>query len=60
MTTNHETGPALGINGIGRIGKLSLWHHVERKYFTRIVANVGRQVGRDLDALCGVIEKDST
>jgi len=51
---------ALGINGLGRIGKLTVWHHVARKYFTRIVANLGREVGRDLETVCGVIEKDST
>lgn len=50
----------LGINGLGRIGKLTLWHHAARKHFGRIVVNVGRAVGPDLDALCGVIEKDST
>jgi glyceraldehyde 3-phosphate dehydrogenase len=60
MAQENTTERVLGINGLGRIGKLSLWHHVEREYFTRIVANVGRHVGRDLDALCGVIEKDST
>jgi glyceraldehyde 3-phosphate dehydrogenase len=60
MTRNQTSEPALGINGLGRIGKLTLWHHVARKYFRRIVANVGRQVGRDLEAVCGLIEKDST
>ena len=60
MTHNDTSGPVLGINGLGRIGKLSLWHHVARKYFSRIVANPGRQVGRDLETVCGVIEKDST
>jgi len=50
----------LGINGLGRIGKLSLWHHVARKYFSRIAVNVGREVGRDLETVAGVIEKDST
>jgi len=60
MASHQETEPALGINGLGRIGKLSLWHHVARKYFSRIVANPGRQVGRDLETVCGVIEKDST
>ena len=35
----------LGINGLGRIGKLSLWHHVSRKHFSGIVANTGREVG---------------
>jgi glyceraldehyde 3-phosphate dehydrogenase len=51
---------ALGINGLGRIGKLTVWHHVARKYFPRLVVNIGREVGRDLEAVCGVIEKDST
>ncbi len=50
----------LGINSLGRIGKLSLWHHVNRKYFDRIVVNTGREVGKDLEALCGSIEKDTT
>ena len=27
----------LGINGLGRIGKLTLWHHVQRQFFKKIV-----------------------
>jgi glyceraldehyde 3-phosphate dehydrogenase len=54
------TQDALGINGLGRIGKLTVWHHVARKEFPRIVVNVGRPVGRNLEAVCGIIEKDST
>ncbi|HMN99251.1 MAG TPA: glyceraldehyde 3-phosphate dehydrogenase NAD-binding domain-containing protein [Miltoncostaeaceae bacterium] len=50
----------LGINGLGRIGKLSVWHHVARRHFTRLVVNLGREAGRDLEAVCGVIENDST
>ncbi len=50
----------LGINGLGRIGKLTLWHHVARKYFTEIVVNTGREVGRSLEDLASYIEKDST
>lgn len=50
----------LGINGLGRIGKLSLWHHAGRKYFDEIVVNVGRQVGSGLTDLAAYIEKDST
>lgn len=53
-------GEALGINGLGRIGKLTLWHHAARGYFDRVVVNVGREVGTGLDAICGVIENDST
>ncbi len=50
----------LGINGLGRIGKLLLWHHVGRKYFSGIVVNTGRQVGRRLEDLAAVLERDST
>lgn len=50
----------LGINGLGRIGKLSLWHHVSRKYFSEIVVNLGRQVGNGLHDIAASIEKDST
>jgi glyceraldehyde 3-phosphate dehydrogenase len=60
MDPRGRADRALGINGLGRIGKLSLWHHVSRRYFTRIVANLGRPVGRDLEAVCAVIERDST
>jgi glyceraldehyde 3-phosphate dehydrogenase len=60
MAPSRETERALGINGLGRIGKLSVWHHVSRKYFSHLIVNVGRPVGRDLEAVCAVIEKDST
>lgn len=50
----------LGINGLGRIGKLSLWHHVSRKHFSGVVANIGREVGRSLEDLAAMLEKDST
>ncbi|PIE59948.1 MAG: glyceraldehyde-3-phosphate dehydrogenase [Desulfobulbus propionicus] len=49
----------LGINGLGRIGKLSLWHHVARKHFSEIVVNLGRQVGSGLEDIAATIEKDS-
>lgn len=50
----------LGINGLGRIGKLSLWHHVSRKHFSGIVANIGRDVGGGLEDLAMMLERDST
>ncbi len=59
MNVNGD-GAALGINGLGRIGKLLVWHHAARGSFSRLVVNVGREVGRSLDAVCGVIENDST
>nr|WP_231887767.1 glyceraldehyde 3-phosphate dehydrogenase NAD-binding domain-containing protein [Thermodesulfatator autotrophicus] len=50
----------LGINGLGRIGKLTLWHHVARKSFQEIVVNLGRQAGTSLQDIANYIEKDST
>lgn len=50
----------LGINGLGRIGKLSLWHHVSQQNFSEIVVNIGREVGSGLDDLAASIERDST
>ncbi|MCP3941600.1 MAG: glyceraldehyde-3-phosphate dehydrogenase [Desulfobacteraceae bacterium] len=50
----------LGINGLGRIGKLSLWHHVGRKYFDKIVINLGREVGTSMEDIIHYIERDST
>ena len=50
----------LGINGMGRIGKLSLWHHLAHKHFSEIVVNVGRPVGQSLENLAQTLEKDSS
>lgn len=50
----------LGINGLGRIGKLTLWHHIARKYFSKLVVNIGRQVGTSLRDVVHYIERDST
>jgi len=50
----------LGINGLGRIGKLSIWHHVGRKHFSELVANIGREVGQSLEDLAAAIDRDST
>ena len=50
----------LGVNGFGRIGKLTLWHHVGRKYFDDIIINIGRQPGSSLDDIAHYVERDST
>ena len=55
-----ERKPVLGINGLGRIGKLTLWHHIGRKYFSEIIVNIGRNVGTRLEDIALYIEKDST
>jgi len=50
----------LGINGIGRIGKLTLWYHLGRDDFDRFVINTGRPVGTSLDSVAQYLAKDST
>ncbi len=50
----------LGINGLGRIGKLTLWHHVASGYFSELVVNIGRQAGRGVEDIARYIERDST
>ncbi len=50
----------LGINGLGRIGKLSLWYHVSKRDFSEIIVNIGRQVGQGLEDIAHSIEMDST
>lgn len=50
----------LGINGLGRIGKLSLWYHLLSKKFDGIVINVGRDVGKNPEALLQTLCTDST
>ena len=53
-------GEAVGVNGLGRIGKLTVWYEVASRRFDRIVVNTGRQVGRGLDDLVHYLEHDST
>lgn len=60
MATTHMTKDPLGINGLGRIGKLTLWHHVARGFFPGVVVNTGRDIGTGLEAVCALIERDST
>jgi len=57
---NSNSLKTLGINGLGRIGKLTLWHHAGRKYFDRIIINTGREVGKSFEDLIHYIERDST
>jgi glyceraldehyde 3-phosphate dehydrogenase len=55
-----ENKRKLGVNGFGRIGKLTVWHHVARKYFDEIVINIGRQAGTSLADIAHYLETDST
>jgi glyceraldehyde 3-phosphate dehydrogenase len=60
MAASTDSGIKLGINGLGRIGKLTLWHHVARKAFGEIVVNLGRSAGKSLADVAHYIERDST
>jgi glyceraldehyde 3-phosphate dehydrogenase len=60
MTASSTSGLKLGINGLGRIGKLTLWHHVARKSFEEIVVNLGRKAGTSLSDVAHYVERDST
>ena len=50
----------LGINALGRIGKLTLWYHLDRDAFGSFVLNAGRGIGQSLDAVAEYLCKDST
>ena len=50
----------LGVNGFGRIGKLTVWHHIARKYFDEIVVNIGREVGTSFYDIVHYLERDSS
>jgi glyceraldehyde 3-phosphate dehydrogenase len=50
----------LGINGLGRIGKLVVWDQISRKYFSELIINLGREAGTSMQDIADYIEKDST
>ena len=60
MSPANNAAQKLGINGLGRIGKLTVWHHVGRKYFSEIVVNIGREAGTSLADIAHYLERDST
>ena len=60
MSNAASSGLKLGVNGFGRIGKLTVWHHVARKYFDEIVVNIGRQAGSSIADIAHYVERDST
>ena len=51
---------ALGINGLGRIGKLTVWQEVAAGRFRRLVVNTGRVVGRSIHDVAHYLDVDST
>ncbi|BEP29598.1 glyceraldehyde 3-phosphate dehydrogenase NAD-binding domain-containing protein [Helicovermis profundi] len=50
----------LGINGMGRIGKLVLWNNLMNEEFEEFVVNIGRKTGNSIDAFINFIMTDST
>jgi len=50
----------LGINGLGRMGKLSLWYHLATREFDGAVINVGREVGKKLEDFIHTMISDTT
>lgn len=59
-TEAGESKLKLGINGFGRIGKLTLWHHAGRRFFSEIVVNIGRRAGTSMEDIVHYLERDST
>jgi glyceraldehyde 3-phosphate dehydrogenase len=57
---SQRSDKRLGVNGFGRIGKLTVWHHIGRRYFDEIVVNIGRQAGTCLADIAHYLERDST
>ncbi len=57
---SEDNSRVLGINGLGRIGKLTVWHHAGRGYFDELVVNIGREAGRSLGDIAHYIERDTT
>ena len=60
MANAGSSGIKLGVNGFGRIGKLTVWHHVARQFFSEIIVNIGRQSGSSLEDIAHYVERDST
>ncbi len=59
MATVSTQSP-IGINGIGRIGKLLLWLITARKEHKEVVISTGRETGKGLDDLATYLGYDST
>ncbi|MCG6551873.1 MAG: hypothetical protein L7F77_06060 [Candidatus Magnetominusculus sp. LBB02] len=53
-------GGKLGINGLGRIGKILLWRQAAQRNFDEIVVNLGRAAGTSLNDVAYYIGRDST
>ena len=59
MAEQNRSELVLGINGLGRIGKLTVWDQVGRKYFRELVVNIGRESGTSLADIAHYLGRDS-
>jgi glyceraldehyde 3-phosphate dehydrogenase len=50
----------VGVNGFGRMGKIFVWHLIANQLFERIVVNMGRELGRNINDVINYLIKDST
>ncbi len=57
---NFQSKKILGINGVGRIGKLTFWNQLNQKHFDGFVLNAGRKVGKKFEDMVDYLLKDST
>lgn len=57
---SNSTKNRLGINGLGRIGKLTLWYQLQENHFDSFIINIGRSVGTNLVDIANLIATDST
>ena len=60
MQTELKSKRILGINGIGRIGKLTFWNQLNLRHFGGIVINAGREVGKKPQDIIHYLTTDST
>jgi len=60
MDISLQNKRILGINGAGRIGKLTLWNHLNLRHFDGIVVNAGREIGKKIDDVVQYLTTDST
>jgi glyceraldehyde 3-phosphate dehydrogenase len=60
MQTELKNKRILGINGIGRIGKLTFWNHLNLRHFSGIIINAGREVGKKPEDILHYLTTDST
>lgn len=60
MKTGTKSKNYLGINSLGRIGKLTLWNQLLTRNFDGVVINLGRKTGKKIEDLVQSLSTDST